>query len=147
MSACVYYSLFSPNYVGTSDSYTSFIVYEGETFEPELESELNFDKADDVTMINTNELYYDPQCTQPYTPAELDENTTLYAKCYHDGAYLIGDAHYTGSASTAWKIEAGQLLQEVGEGDESMDEEAHTYSTTVYMTADANIPTTHSKRY
>ena len=141
VSACVYYSLFSPNYVGTSDSYTSFIVYEGETFEPELESELNFDKVDDVTMINTNELYYDPQCTQPYTPTELDENTTLYAKCYHDGAYLIGDAHYTGSASTAWKIEAGQLLQEVGEGDESMDEEAHTYSTTVYMTADANIPT------
>jgi len=141
VSACVYYSLFSPNYVGTTSHFTGFIVYEGETFNPELESEIYYDDDHNITMINTNELYLDAQCTQPYTPRQLDDNLTIYAKCYHDGAYLVGDAHYTGDASTAWKIEASTLLEEVGEGDESMDEKTHTYSTVVYMRADANIPT------
>ena len=139
--ARVYYSLFNPNFVSVSSFYDGFPVYEGETFNPELEDEFDFDYENDITAINTGDLYLDAECTQPYTPSELDEDLVVYAKCYQDGAYLIGDAHYTGSASTAWKIEAGQLLQGVGEGDESMDEEAHTYSTVVYMRANAVIPT------
>ena len=141
----VRYSLFHPNYVGVDINYDYFIVQENEVFNPDLESEHDFDKDlfNDATGLLTGELYTDAQCTTKWTPAVLNNNITLYAKCYEDGAYLIGDASYTGSSATAWSLDAGKVFVEVGPGEEEFDQEHMIYYMDTYLQVeDVLIPST-----
>ena len=95
------------------------------------------------TGLWTGDLYTDAQCTSIWTPAALTDNITLYAKCYEDGAYLIGDASYTGSSATAWSVDAGKVFVEVGPGTEDLDEEHMIYYMDTYLQVeDVVIPST-----
>ena len=142
--ALVKYTLFHPAYVGVDTEYDFFIVAPNEVFDPDLESEHDFDKNlyNEATGLWTGELYTDAECTQLWQNTTLSADITLYAKCYEDGAYLIGDAAFSGSAAAAWTLDAGHQFVEVASGNERFDEENMIYYAETILEAEAVIPST-----
>ena len=136
----VNYSVFAPQYVGVLD-YEGFIVEEDEIFNPTLPASIYEDDLE-VSILPTGELFTDAQCTIPYTPKTIENGETIYGKAYLEGAYLLGDATFSGGADKAWTLEGSlgfTFTSLTGEWDANDDDVFRNFIT---MYVDVNIPVT-----
>ena len=136
----VNYSVFAPEFKGVLDR-EGFILEEDEIFNPSIPSSV-YQESLDLSILPTGELFTDEQCTIPYTPRVIENGETIYAKAYLEGAYLVGDATFSGGADKAWKLEGSigfTFTSFTGEWDEDDD---NIYRNHISMFADVNIPVT-----
>lgn len=55
-------------------------------------------------------IYNDENCTDPYVKKEFDAAGHLYVKYTVVGAYMVGDAAFSGDEATAWTVDGATIL-------------------------------------
>ena len=80
---------------------TAQTAYANADFEP------NFDSIEGYVGYG---VFTDANCSTGYTPTTFDADGQLYLRYMRTGYYMAGDATFTGSNDTAWKVEGSTRL-------------------------------------
>ena len=77
------------------------LAYDGQVFNP---------TKPNIDGYVARGVYTDIDCLNPYTPTTFSASDSLFIKYTRLGFYVAGDASYTGSADTAWKVDGATYL-------------------------------------
>ena len=93
--------LFDGKTKDTTTNLADQVAYATANFEPELPV---------MNGYVARAAYEDENCTTAYVPKKFAADGHLYVKYTRIGAYMVGDATFTGAAGTAWSVDGGKLL-------------------------------------
>ena len=103
----VNYVLFNPLRAGVETTRVDAIfVPDGEQFVWNLNDSVWLQGLE-AQALCTRELYLDANLTIPFTGGYLTDDVVVYAKCYEDAPYLVGDVCLNGSNATPWTVDSG----------------------------------------